>query len=453
MDFLSSTMSLWIIVVATAVAGTYLLWRLRFEPLVIAIVLSGISLCVYYLSYTSLEERNYDGSSHLEYVRIIAEQLRLPDTYECGACAHPPLYYMLGAFWSKIVGGWMPVELGLSWFSLLLFLSFVVFALLIVRSCSSEPNTLRFAAILVVFWPSSIINSVRIHNDALASPLMLAALFFTAEWDRRDRSRDFYLALLICALALLTKSSGYAVAATLLALVALRLCSQELRRDARRFRVALVQAVSALSVLACVGFLAVGLRESQQSSSLCQKVLGHACDGRYVPLVVDSASRYVFFDASDFVFRMDTQPLDPARDYFFNRLMKSSLFGTMPMGAEFASKWHATLGALMSALLLALLAICLSGARLIRRADFRQCRVYLASIVIFVAFLLAFRLRAPNEFHEDFRHIFAVLGPMCLVYVMVVERLRPINKLLYVLSAATGVAMALVSAAFFVSAR
>lgn len=445
-------MSFLIIVAATALAGTYLLRRLRFEPLIIAIVLSGIALCVYYLSYTSLEERNYDGSSHLEYIRIIAEQLGLPDTYACGACGHPPLYYMLGAFWSKIVGGWMPVELGLAWLSLLLFLSFVTFALLIVRSCSSEPNTLRLAAILVTFWPSSIINSVRIHNDALASPLMLAALFFIAQWDKKDRLRDFYLALLACALALLTKSSGYAVAATLLAVMALRLFSPELRRNAPRLRVSMKQTVSALLVLACAGFLAVGLRESQESSSLCQKVLGHACDGRYVPLVVDSASRYFLFDVSDFIVRMDTQPLHPVRDYFFNRLLKSSLFGTMPMGVEFASKWHATLGALMSALLLALLAICMSGAHLIRRADFRECRVYLASIVIFVIFLLAFRLRAPNEFHEDFRHIFAALVPLCLVYVMVVERLRPINKLLYVLSAAAGVAMALLSAAFFVSA-
>src|SRR5690606_14605183 len=186
---------------------------------------------------------------------VLSRQVCWRNIYACVACGDPPLFYMLGAFWSKIVGGWMPVELGLAWLSLLLFLSFVTFALLIVRSCSSEPNTLRLAAILVTFWPSSIINSVRIHNDALASPLMLAALFFIAQWDKKDRLRDFYLALLACALALLTKSSGYAVAATLLAVMALRLCSPELRRNAPRLRVSMKQTVSALLVLACAGFL------------------------------------------------------------------------------------------------------------------------------------------------------------------------------------------------------
>ena len=39
------------------------------------------------------------------------------------------------------------------------------------------------------------------------------------------------------------------------------------------------------------------------------------------------------------------------------------------------------------------------------------------------AFLVAFRVRAPNEFHEDFRHIFPALVPLCLGYVKVFERL------------------------------
>src|SRR6185436_17237626 len=183
--------------------------------------------------YTSISDRNYDGPSQLTYIQSIAQDHRLPDVFGCGACGHPPLYYAVAAVWSKVVvtGGWIRYELGLQWLSLLLFFWFVVFALSIFRSCTSQPATLRLAAALVVFWPSSIINAVRVHNDALASVLMLGALYFTAKWDREGNRRDFHLALLACALALLTKASGYAVAATLVSFAAVRALSPELRRE------------------------------------------------------------------------------------------------------------------------------------------------------------------------------------------------------------------------------
>ena len=54
-----------------------------------------------------------------------------------------------------------------------------------------------------------------------------------------------------------------------------------------------------------------GARRSPHESTFCQKVLGHACDGRYVPAVVDRPSRFVRFDLRRFVLRMDTLPDDP----------------------------------------------------------------------------------------------------------------------------------------------
>ncbi|MET0792087.1 MAG: hypothetical protein ABW061_11250 [Polyangiaceae bacterium] len=108
---------------------------------------------------------------------------RVRESVSCAACSHPPLYYAFAAIWSKTVllGSWMPLELGLQWLSLLLFFAFIVVSLLIIRSCTERATTLRLAAALIVFWPSSVINSVRVHNDALASPLMLAAMYFTAQ--------------------------------------------------------------------------------------------------------------------------------------------------------------------------------------------------------------------------------------------------------------------------------
>src|ERR1041384_3168101 len=128
-------MAFWLALVATLVAEAYVLRRLRFDDAAVLLVLSSTLLNVSYLGYTSLDERNYDGSSHLEYVQTFAQSGRWPVADACGACGHPPLYYALAAAWSKLTAGWAPLEPGLQWLSLLFSFGFVVFALLILRSC------------------------------------------------------------------------------------------------------------------------------------------------------------------------------------------------------------------------------------------------------------------------------------------------------------------------------
>ncbi|HEY5450887.1 MAG TPA: glycosyltransferase family 39 protein [Polyangia bacterium] len=453
MDAPGLTTDLWIVLLGTVLFELWALRRLRFDWVIVALVLLGTVLHVDYLSYTSISERNYDGPSHIEYIRTIAQDHRLPDVFACGPCGHPPLYYALAALWSKVVtGGWIPYERGLQWLSLLLFFGFVVFALSIFRRCTSQPATLRLATALVVFWPSSVINAVRVHNDALASVLMLGALYFIAKWDGDGKRRDFHLALLFCALALLTKSSGYALATTLVLLAALRAIPPGLRGESlKRCAVAVV-------VLGSVALGAIAVRASHRPTTFCQKVLGSACDGRYVPAVVDRPSRFVRFDLRRFVLRMDTLPDDPGHDYFLNRLAKSSLFGVTPVGDELAGGRRQTLAVAMSVLLLAMVASCLIALPFLRGGVLRPYRVYIGGTLIMFAFLVAFRVRAPNEFHEDFRHIFPALVPFCIGYAKIVERLgRSSGKPPWLLQGlrgigiAMGVSMVLASAAFFAS--
>jgi hypothetical protein len=434
-----------IVFLSTVGVALGVLGRLRFDRRTIAIVLAGVALYADYLTYTSVAERNYDGLSHLTYVQEIAQHLRLPAMSACMACGHPPLYYVLAAAWSRSVlaGGWMPSELGLQWLSLLLFLGFVVLALLVIRSFGVAPATQWLAAALVVFWPSSVLNSVRVHNDALASPLILAAVYFTARWDSQRSPRDFWLAMAASALAILTKASGYVAAATLLlfALVHLR-TTKVSRRDVARSALAVV-------VLGTVAVLAVVSRLEASPHRLCQEVLGHACDGRYVPPVADTPGRFIFFDLPDYVRRMDAVPDYPKPDYFWNRFAKSSLFGVLPLGEEFQAARYKVLAVAIKLLLLVMVAACLCGAIFLRPVRWRRYRVYACAVVIMLVFLVAFRVRVPNEFHEDFRHVFAILVPFCLAYALVVDRARRVSAALYW----TGVGVALLmigsSVAFF----
>ncbi|MDF3071907.1 MAG: uncharacterized protein K0R38_7508 [Polyangiaceae bacterium] len=429
----------------TLVAQAYVLWRLRFDIATIALVLSSTLLQVGYLGYTSVDERNYDGSSHVQYILSIARGDRLPRADECGPCGHPPLYYALAAGWTKLGGDAGTLELRLQWLSLMLFFGFVVTALLILRSGGLRPATFRLGAALLLFWPSGIINAVRVHNDALASLAMVGAMFFTARWDARSRPSHFYAALAACACAQLTKATGHTVAAALVLLTAIRVRPQ----DPRTFK----PLVAAVLVLATAAALPAALRESRRPRTVCERILGSACDGRYVPAVVDRASRFVYFDPVDFVRRTDALTTDPQHDYFLNRLAKSSLFGVMPLGEEFSGKRRQALGTIMSAVLLAMAATAAISALAMARASLQQLRrhrVYALTCALMLVFLLAFRLRAPNEFHEDFRHIFPALAPFCLGYAALVQRAGRRFKLLYFAGFGLGLAMVVSSAAFFI---
>ena len=437
-----------IVFLSSAGVALAVLRRLRFDRRTIAIVLAGVALYADYLTYTSVSARNFDGLAHVYYIQAIAQHLRLPAMSACVACGPPPISSALGAAWSRtlLAGGWMPFELGLQWLSLLLFVGFVVLALLVIRSFGVAPATQWLAAALVVFWPSSVLNSVRVHNDALASPLILAAIYFTARWDSQRSPRDFWLALVAAALAILTKASGYVAAATLILFALLHLRTTKVsRRDVARSALALV-------ALGAVALLAVFSRLEASPHKLCMEVFGHACDGRYRPPVPDTPSRFILFDLPDFIRRMDAMPDYPKPDYFWNRFAKSSLFGIMPLGEEFQAARYKALAVAIKLLLLAMVTIGLCGAILLRPVRWRRYRVYAGAVVIMLVFLVAFRVRVPNEFHEDFRHVFAALVPLCLAYALVVDRARRVSGALYW----TGVGVALLmigsSVAFFARA-
>ena len=435
-----------IMLACMALIETWALRRLRFGWPMVALVLAGMLVSVDVMSYTPIHERNYDGPAHAEYIRSIAEDLRLPPTLQCGACGHPPLYYALAALWSRGVhaGDWLPRDLGLQWFSLLLSFGFIVFALLLLRSLVTRPDTLHLAAALVVFWPSTIINSVRVHNDALASLLLMAAVHFLSRWDREARAIDFYATLTASALALLTKATGYTVAATLLVFAVVRTRSTPL------LRVSIKQGVLAIGLLLATATLALCLRPADTPLTPCQRVLGRACDPRRMPAVQFKPIDFLGFDVREFV--ASTNSLVPAsdEDYFLNRLLKSSLFGVFPLGQDFADSTHTFLGVVISLASLAMVVLVMATLPFVRPVPWRPYRALVVVSAVMLASLVAFRIRLPNPFHEDFRHIFPVLVPICLLYAKVVERLGHWSRTLQVVGLALALVMVVSTVAFFV---
>jgi hypothetical protein len=103
----------------------------------------------------------------------------------------------------------------------------------------------------------------------------------------------------------------------------------------------------------------------------------------------------------------------------------------------------------MSALLLAVIGVCVAGALQLRGASLQRYRVYLAATGMLFVSLVGFRVLAPNEFHEDFRHIFAALALLCLGYAQAIRGFGSYSKWLTYAGVAIAVAMAISSVAFF----
>jgi len=435
-----------VLIAGTAAIEVLALRRLRFGWFFVALVLAGLLVEVSYLAYTPMTKRGYDSLSHVFYIDHLIEQLRLPPLdILCTTCGHPPLYYALAALWSKVVlaNGWIPRELGLQWLSLLLSFAFVVFSLLLLRTFVERLATLRLAAALVVFWPSGILNSVRVHNDALASVLMIASMYFIAQWDRQGRRRDFHFALGGCALALLTKATGYTVTATLLLVVALRLRSTHFSRENIR------QAVVAVTVLTAAALLPTALRGSAGPPTLCERVLGGAC---FVPpeaFVSNRPINYLYFDVPGFLRDTNSMSYPPQQDYFWNGLAKSSLFGVTPLGSDFVGAHYQRLALLLSVLLLAMVAVCIATLPLAKAASWREHRTLVIACASMLLFLAAFRIVLPTPFHEDFRHVFPVLVQFCLLYGKGVERIARWSSVAGKAGIGIGILMMAASVAFF----
>jgi hypothetical protein len=152
--------------------------RLRFDIITVAIILGGMFLYLAYLGYTTYGERNYDGPAQLEYISYITKHWSLPAASFCFICHHPPVYYLLAAVAYAFCEKTHLVQplLGLQILSLVIFAVFVVFGVLLLRRFTSDLRRLRLATALIVFWPYSIHNSIRVHNDTLVCTLLVVAL-------------------------------------------------------------------------------------------------------------------------------------------------------------------------------------------------------------------------------------------------------------------------------------
>jgi predicted membrane-bound mannosyltransferase len=413
-------------VVLALALWTLALARARFDRGVVVILVAGLGLYLAYLGYTDYGERNYDGAVQLQYIEYLVAHHARPPAAHCLICHHPPLYYALGAgvfAFFKATGLAAPTT-GLQIFSLLLFLVFLAYGVRTAALFVTTKRDLRLAAALITFWPYSVHNCCRLHNDSLVSTLMAVALYFLVLWSRDDRPRHLYLGALFTALALLTKSSALVLVAVLLVLLAVRFFPA---RDKLRF-LARAGAV-ALLLTGAVALNARGKeRPASASAPLCHQILGNACDINQGQLLPNAPINYLYLDLRSFL----EEPYALAdregsgRQYFWNHLLKSSLFGTHNTVPDPRTSYRLNRGIaeIMNVALLGMLAYLALGAISVRSRALRKWGVLLLSLASSGVFMVGFRFLIPAPHHSDFRHVFPAVIPLAAIYAATVAHFR-----------------------------
>lgn len=425
--------------------------RLRFDRGTRAILLGGLVLYFLYLGYTSPGERNYDGPEQLDkYIGYIVQHHAIPPAKQCFICHHPPLYYVLGALAQRgmEITKIAPKPVNVQVFSLAIFFAFLVYGVRLARLFSERVRTVRVTAALLVFWPYSIHNSVRVHNDTLATTLVGAGMYYAARWWKGGRPRHLYAAGLCAALGALTKSSAYALAMCIGLMLVWRFF-------ARSGRLRLLRRGTLAIALVAAAYGGLKLR-APVADDPCHRTFGTACDIRKSDYTGNKPINYLYLDVPKLL-------ADPymvihgdasGKQYFWNHVIKSTLFGThnkIP-DRETAYSLNRKLGFVMNVALFAMLiyaalagiASLAGGLRGLRRFG-----VPLLYVVISSAFLMAFKIMIPAPHHTDFRHIYFAIAPAALLFAAGMEHLRARHAALGALGALLYVPFLALSIVYF----
>jgi len=400
--------------------------RARFDRGVIVILLGGLWLYLAYLGYTGYGERNYDGGPQLQYVEYIYQHHKRPPAAQCLICHHPPLYYATGALVYAFFKATRlaDVTVGLQLYGLVLFLFFAAYGAKTAALLLPERRDQRLATALVVFWPYSVHNSVRLHNDSMACALMGIAVYYVVRWWKQERPRDLYLAAALTGLGLLTKSSAYALVPVIFALLGLRLL-----RSRDRLRLARRGAVAAVILAVAVALNTTGKDSpAARNAPLCHKVLGNACDINKGQFVENKVKNYLWIDLKSFLHEPYAlaERDGSGRKYFWNHLLKSSLLGTHNQipDRETAYEMNRAVAEGMNLLLLGMVGYLALGATALRRRSIRRWGAVLLNLFSALALMVGFRALIPAPHHSDFRHIFHVVVLVAIAFAATVAHFR-----------------------------
>jgi hypothetical protein len=402
----------------------FILRKLKFRLIAISIILLGIIVRLVLYTYTAPMEYSYDVGGHLEYMKLISEEKRLPKDNECWSCYHPPLYYATFAVIKNIADRYDSslTERILQQATLLLSFASIILGVALILNLFGNGRIAYLAALVSVLWPGFVIAAPRIGNDSLFYFGALFCMLFVQRYWRLHKNSDILLASIGASIALAAKATGFIVLGVWVIIYVLG-----------AIRYLKIGSLKTLLASTFIIILFIGFSNYRAVVNILDKketaLVGNSSGLNSALRVDNRIGNYLYFDLQDYTL----EPYASAwhdkggRQYYWNYSLKTSLFGEFRFWNSPAGYVYATI---LSLLALLIFVLTLWG---IIHSKFKDLPPLLFMIFLFAGHIYL-RFTVPYACSNDFRYIFPVLFP--LVYfsvrgVQILENSR-LRKLSYI---------------------
>jgi len=390
------------------------------SPLItIFLLFGGFILRCIYLMYTRFNVREHDVPGHFQFVDYVQTHFRLPDINYCYQCHQKPLYYIISGIYLKIIGffGFTNPFSSLQFLNLILFMFMMIFGLVLLKKNLKNKLSFLSAGLILVFWPSGIIHSIRISNDILYYFFYILGLLFINIWFRSKKNQFLIWGIIIALLGLLTKVNTIALLCLILILV--------IYRNRFNFKHLVVYFVGFLILMFL--FLIPYVKQKQVSQTLLSRITrSDQIDGRLQ--VGNKPVNYLFFDLQTYMHEPFVSAWEDrtGRQYFWNYLIKSSLFGEF----SFNKEWSRDLAVVMSFVALLMIGFSSLSIFFVNKKNYRAVAFFGLSLLLLLTMFIFYRIRFPAACNTDFRYIFPSLISFAFIYGFAIEKAGEKNLIL-----------------------
>jgi hypothetical protein len=423
----------------TALLYFFLVKQVKLPKKIVILILLGLLLRLFYLSYTPYIAREYDVVEHMGYIRYVATNWQLPEASPHGEYYQAPLYYIVAAIIYKLAGNasfdpfLILQELSLVYFTILLIFG----ALLFQRVCKRKWLFITCTALLV-FWPTAIMHSVCITNDVMYDMMSVITMYFLIRWFADKESRSFYTASLFLALTILTKLSGLILIGIVICLGILAILrtttvlvsSGQLKKSCESalnfsslhqvvwlYLKKLYRAEYMKKILFFITIIILASSLSMYRSIIMKLhnsdynlIVGNQAPG--TPAQLDNSFyNFLYIDVHTFLTDPTTDNNGanaPQEEHFWNFFLKSMLFDSV---WQPSSSIEPEVAITMSALLLSLIAFLFIGVFISLRKREPASTLLLLWLTLSLSAAIYYRLTYPFISCEDFRFVFPVIVP------------------------------------------
>ncbi|MCL2259769.1 MAG: hypothetical protein FWC15_00270 [Fibromonadales bacterium] len=379
-----------------------ILRKIKFRFIAASIILLGIAVRLVLYAYVGPTQYSYDTGGHLEYIKIISEENRMPEINEGWSTYHPPLYYISSAAIKKLSDLYDPSIANriLQQFSLLLSFGSIIFGVALIIRLFGNCWPAYLTSLVSVLWPGFALAAPRIGNDSLFYFGALFCMFFAQKYWQMHKSSDIILASIGAAIALTAKSTGFVILA-----IWIIIC---ISGSLRFFRMHSLRTllISASIIILSLGFsnyrTVIDIYDGNKAS-----LVGNIRNLHSGMQVVNKTGNYLYFDLKDYLLEpyASTWSDKGGRQYFWNFALKTSLFGEFKLWSSPAGH---ILAIMLSFLLLFIFMLTLWG---MIHAQLKEFPALLFAVFLLAA-LAYLRISYPYSCSNDFRYIMPALFPL-----------------------------------------